>query len=349
LRQSNNFNALRLGAALLVLLSHSFPLAYGSDGAEPLFRISKGQTTLGHISVMIFFAVSGYLITGSFTRSRSPARFVVARVLRLYPALTVVLVVLAMGLGPLVTRLSLLQYFSTFTPYRYVAANLVFLFNDHLPGVFEHVPYARAVDGSLWTLHYEVVCYIAVLALGLMRVLRGPVVFGALVLCVIGEHFRLGGDYAALGLPFAAGALICLTDLPLRRDAALGCAVLCLVSLFSGGFSIVAGLFGAYLAVTIGASPARLIPDPAHKIGDLSYGTYVWAFPVQQLAASCLGSSVTWWGIAALSFVPTMVLGWLSWHLIESPILALKPRRSQGLATVGVNAEPDAKALRAEG
>ncbi|MGI4959456.1 MAG: acyltransferase family protein, partial [Janthinobacterium lividum] len=177
-KNQNNLNIIRLLAATGVLVSHSFPLISGSDSSEPLFIFSHGQTTIGHCAVIIFFAISGYLITTSYLKSQSKPRFVLARLLRLLPGLAAVLVVLAFLLGPQVSTLTMAGYFGSWAPYHYVLGNLslVAKFQDHLPSVFLDNPFAGAVNGSLWTLQYEVGCYGAVLLLGLVGALRWPVI-----------------------------------------------------------------------------------------------------------------------------------------------------------------------------
>jgi len=92
---NNNFNVLRLIAAFAVLISHSFILSDGMKINEPIYRLSQQQVTLGRIAVAVFFIVSGYLITGSYLRSRNPIQFLWARALRLLPALAATLIILA--------------------------------------------------------------------------------------------------------------------------------------------------------------------------------------------------------------------------------------------------------------
>src|SRR5215213_7952869 len=120
--RDNNFDTLRLVAALCVVISHSFPLSYGEAAAQPIFLLSHGQTTLGTISVYVFFVLSGFLITGSFER-QPPHQFVLARGLRLLPGLAVVLFILTFLVGPILTNIPLGEYFYSHKIYYYVAKN----------------------------------------------------------------------------------------------------------------------------------------------------------------------------------------------------------------------------------
>ena len=108
--RDNNFNLLRFVAAFLVLISHSFPLATGSGTSEPL-KTALG-IEFGHIAVDVFFITSGFLITGSLIRSKSAYKYIAARALRIYPALLIAVLFTVFILGPLITQVTLAEYFS---------------------------------------------------------------------------------------------------------------------------------------------------------------------------------------------------------------------------------------------
>lgn len=162
--KNNNFNLLRLIAAFAVLISHSYPLATGDGNAETLKKLIG--ITLGHISVDIFFITSGFLITASLLRSKSITDYILARLLRIYPALIASTILTAFILGPLVTSIKLPDYFS-YATFTYIIKNslLIFGVQFELPGVFINVPWKNAVNGSLWTLPYELKMYFYLLVI----------------------------------------------------------------------------------------------------------------------------------------------------------------------------------------
>src|SRR5262245_60637595 len=121
--RSNNFDTLRIVAALSVLWSHVFGLTIGPEANQPLESLSGEQMTLGDIGLAVFFVISGYLITQSFVQSRSMWRFVRARILRIMPGLVIVLILLGLIVGPLVTTAPLSEYFSSAGLYRYLILN----------------------------------------------------------------------------------------------------------------------------------------------------------------------------------------------------------------------------------
>ena len=335
-RPANNFDTLRILAALAVLFSHAFALTTGSDAAEPLFRLTGGEATCGGLAVCVFFIISGYLITGSFQRTHDPAAFIAARALRLYPALVVMLVVLALVAGPLLTTLPPGTYLNHPATLSHLAVNLSLLATQpSLPGVFETLPFPNSIDGSLWTLPHEVRCYAVVLLLGVTGVLdRGKFVALPAIALVLLAARRWAPDatpwfYTA----FAGGMALRIIRPPLNGWAALACAVLCLASIKLGGFRIATATLGAYAVLWLALAPRARLPNLARH-GDVSYGLYLWAFPVQQLTVHLLGTQGGWPLNIAVSLPITLVLAYLSWTCIEAPALRWKSRPV--LATVPV-------------
>ena len=332
LSRDNNFDALRILAAVAVLVSNSFPIAYGAAGVQPLAALSRGQTNLGTAAVLVFFVISGYLITQSFDRLPMPLRFLKARVLRIFPCLTVALVLTAGVLGAAVTPLSLAQYLIHFDTSQYVYGGLSLVWMQYdLPGVFEGNPAGAVVNGSLWTLYYEFLMCLAVLAFGTARLLNRRVALALWLGALVLSWHWVGGNYVAFGTPFLSGAVLYLwrDRVPLDWCSALLCMVALGGAMALGGFGFAFATFGAYLVLYLALAPSVRLPNLA-RWGNLSYGIYIFAWPVQQTVALLLGSAVTWYWNTALSLPAILALAWLSWHLVERPALSLK--RSQAVA-----------------
>ena len=172
--RQNNFDALRLAAAISVIFSHSFLIAEGTQNNEWLIRLTGNQSILGLPGVFVFFAISGFLVTQSFEQTPDPWRFLAKRSLRIFPGLFVATLLSAFVLGPLVTTLPLGAYLNRPEPYDYVFGNTLLNQTVHeLPGVsFVANPVGLEVNGSLCTLRLEFVMYLMVLALGMLRLLR---------------------------------------------------------------------------------------------------------------------------------------------------------------------------------
>ena len=315
---------MRLAAAWCVVFSHSFPLSYGASASQPFALLSHRQATLGTLAVYVFFVLSGYLITGSFGR-QSPHQFVLARGLRLIPGLALVLIALACVIGPFLTTVSMQDYFSSQEPYRFIVENLSLTsYTGRLPGVFEGNPFEGEVNGSLWTLHYEAGCYLLVFALGISGLLNRYVLSGLLAIALVCSWRYIGGPPAEFGSLFLGGAALYVWKPPLRFWIAAACSAVWVASLWTG-FRMVSAVFGAYVILYIGLSPSVRLPKMT-RWGDLSYGTYIWAFPVQQSVSFAFGAAITWYANFLISAPIILACALFSWHFVEGPALSLKSR-----------------------
>jgi len=327
----NNFDALRLLAAASVIFSHSFLIAEGTQKHEWLIRLTGNQSILGLCGVFVFFAISGFLITQSFEQTADPLRFLAKRALRIFPGLFVASLIAAFVLAPLVTTLEPCVFFSRPEPYRFVVGNtLLYQVVHELPGVmFVNNAAGLEVNGSMWTLRPEFIMYLMVLGLGVTRLLTLPVALLLLALGIACLHFEelkiLGGWGWTLGF-FAAGmALYKLraTRIFDNRVALLALAGLVL-SVPLRQFILLFPLFGCYLALWLALNP-RLPVIPATRFGDLSYGLYMYGWPVEEAVIWSLGGRALWWQVFAIALPATAAIAFLSWHLVERPALRLKP------------------------
>jgi peptidoglycan/LPS O-acetylase OafA/YrhL len=324
--RGNNFDTLRILAAVAVLVSHAVPIAHGENLPQPLVVFSHQQTDLGYVAVLVFFVISGYLITRSFDHNPSPLRFLQARALRIFPGLFVALVFTAAVLGATVTTLPLSRYYLHSDTIRYVGGGLSLHWLQHeLPGVFR-ANFTSTVNGSLWTLKFEFEMYLMVLALGVCRLLTRRIVLAlwlvALVLCWLD---RFGDEHVQFAAPFLGGAVLYLwrDRVPLDGRVALVCAAVVTASMPVGGFRPAFAAFGAYLVVYLAVAPAVRLPNLARR-GDLSYGIFILAWPIQQTAALLLGPAATWYWNIVLSLPVVLALAWLSWRFVEEPALRLR-------------------------
>lgn len=338
--RDNNLNLLRLAAASAVLVSHSFVLVSGEPASEPL-RATTGMTT-GSIAVDIFFIASGFLVTGSLLKSRSPVDFVWARILRIFPGLTVMLLLTTFGLGPLVTSIGIQDYFVNSQTYIYFikCATLITGVSYELPGVFELNPYRGAVNGSLWTMPHEILMYGILLCTWLIPSKFFPdhseILFKGFVLCstaisgaaAIYYHFRWGGAHTRLWLffMFFSGSSAHLLK---HRIYLSKVAFLCLsVIIILLGFTSKDLFFVAYaLGIWYGVIYLAYVPSGHirryNHVGDYSYGIYVYAFPIQQAIAALL-PNVSVCQMMLFSSSATLAMAIPSWHLIERKGIRLK-------------------------
>ena len=279
-----------------------------------------------------FFCLSGMLVAGSLERCPSLFGFLALRGIRIFPALAAEVIMSAFLLGPIVTTLPIRQYFSgpEFSAYM---LNVVGWVHFYLPGVFLHNPLPGMMNGQLWTVPYELRCYLALTALALFRLHRRRLWFLlaviALNLVFIADHLffpilETGVRGRILIICFLAGVTVHLyrDQITLKSSAALVSAILAMACFFTpvGAYGI--PFFVAYLVAYLGSrNPRRLW---ILGTGDYSYGIYLYAFPIQQTVA-WLGP---WTHSAAISlaiaFPATAAVAALSWHGLEKHALKLR-------------------------
>ncbi len=322
--RNNNFDLLRLAAAFAVLVSHSVPISYGSNDAEAIWRVSRQQATLGDLSVAVFFILSGYLVCKSWQDRPDFARFVVARALRLLPALAVMLAVTVFLMGPMLTTYSTRQYLSNAKTVDYFWGNLSLTsFTAGVPGIFNHNPLPGVMNGSLWTLPIEALCYGMILGLGLAGLLNRWLLLTVWAAGCVATVLWWGGPVVRFGTMFLAGSVLLAWQVPMRpRLAWISVAVLALAFVTSG-LRLALPTAGAYLVLYAGIAiaPIRLRPQ-----GDLSYGVYLWAFPIQQAVTQFLGPNAGAPLNVLISLPIVTGFAWMSWHWVERPALYLRSR-----------------------
>ncbi|WP_349742876.1 acyltransferase family protein [Roseateles cavernae] len=338
--RDNNFNLIRFLAATLVLVSHSFALSTGRADLEP-FRTQLGLS-LGDMAVCVFFAASGFLVTGSLLSRQSLKEFVLSRALRIYPGLWAALLLTVIFTGLCISTVSLMEFFATPLTWKYLANNALMLRSvEHfLPATFQDIPWPRAVNGSLWTLPLELRMYLVLAGLwllaGLLRLRNAPnfIRFCCLVLAVAGfaysasmaDPWAHGGRFFLLGGFFFTGAALRAFQgrIPMSATLAWFALLALIATALMGGriFCLGYALLMPYLVLA-----AAYLPDGGlrvfNRFGDYSYGIYIYAFFVQQACVHFfpgMGPYV----LMLLSFAVTLLLAICSWHAIESRAMGLK-------------------------
>lgn len=334
--RQNNYDFLRFLAAVMVIFSHAFPLSYGHEESEIFVVLTKGQLTLGRFSVIVFFVISGFLIAQSYDRTKSIIKFTKARALRILPGLAVAVLFTAFVIGrPIVTTLPLSDYFKNTGVYKYLANATLLSIPNRLPGVFTDNIFANAVNGSLWTLRFEIMCYIIIGVLGMLKLLKKftviPMFAATYVVFVIKPWETLLSNtayrLAYLSLFFFAGTLIYLyrDKIKLNKYIAISAFVITIVSVPLMMLKAVLPLTLSYLVFYF-AYHAKINLSNFAKHGDYSYGIYIYAFPVQQAVTHFVNSNNNLVNfIIALPI--TIILSILSWHLVEKKAMKLKNKQ----------------------
>jgi len=339
--RNNNFNLIRILAALAVLINHSFPLT----GLEEPFGQALGMTA-GTWAVDIFFLSSGFLVSASLLRRNSAIDYLISRIFRIFPALIVASFISAFIIGSYFTSYSLEHYLNDPETLAYFlkASTVIGGISMQLPGVFEDNPYPDAVNGSLWTIIYELKMYLLLLLvwsvskisiriMGKSLVLPKLRILVALMssvsgLILISDSFqqRPESHLCRFIFMFFTGVMFYLE----RRHIRLSPRIfwIALLSLIAAAFvdshlfMLAYCLSLAYLLFFLVYVPKGLIRK-FNDLGDYSYGVYIYAFPIQQSIVA-IAPEIQMPALAALSLMATMFCAVFSWHLIEFPLLRNK-------------------------
>lgn len=350
----NSIAFLRWLFAVLVVVDHSYPLGGFNHGQGPISPYTAGQASLGDVAVVGFFVLSGFLVTRSRERSASTLRYLWHRVLRIFPGFWVCLLVTAFVLAPIEWHAES-GHWSGFLglrangPLSYVRRDFLLTMHQWVIGpLLSGTPYAThggtaAWDGSLWTLIFEFRCYLlvaVVAALSATRAVRRRVYLLMLGLCAVAILVSLESpasvakvvpelhNFAFVRFLFAfllgATAYLYADRIPVTREAAAMAALVFVYTLHSGGLYIVGYAAFAYCVLFA----AVFVPIYRFdRYGDLSYGIYIYAFPIQMLLSAHDFQRFGAIAYIVTSIVLSTLVAAVSWHLVEKRALGLKDLR----------------------
>lgn len=334
-RPGDNLLLMRLLAAAAVIYGHSYAICGIAGASDHIARQNWGYGLYsGSIAVQVFFLISGFLVTAAWLRRPDPSFFLASRVLRIVPAYLACLILSALVLGAALTTLPLGDYYASAETWRYIRRNLVLTTEMAwtLPGVFTTNPLANTINGSIWTLPVEARVYAWLAVFGLLGLLdrRERLLYAAAILAValyaryplplmaMDEYLRLGGFFLAGSLFYRWRDLIPFHGALIPLLAAL--------SVFAHGSDWFMPLYATGLAYTtfwFAYGPKFLLAF--NRVGDYSYGVYLWGYPLQQLVAHWLPTP-TPTRITLLALPLALAAGIASWHCLEQPVLRLKSR-----------------------
>jgi peptidoglycan/LPS O-acetylase OafA/YrhL len=348
-QRANNFDCIRMFLAVLVIYSHSYVLATGSELREPLMLLTRGQVSGGHVAVDAFFIVSGFLITASFERSKSLFSYFKKRIFRIYPAFVIAMAISAVCVLPLSG--------GAFQKQSFLAILLDWIVQTahlrefHYVHAFANNPYSGWVNGSIWTILYEFFCYIGLAVLGLCGILRSNrALAGLLALSIVVSFISaingwLVGQHVARFAPMYLAGVVFYRfrhRIPLGNRWLLGAiALLAIAARLPHMLLLALPIAGSYLILAVAFHPA-LRAHGFGRFGDFSYGTYLYAFPIQQLVAQRLAPSVSPLTLFAVATPCTLVAAVCSWYGVERWFLRLahESKKTAEATVSGAEATP---------
>jgi peptidoglycan/LPS O-acetylase OafA/YrhL len=328
-RSNNNYNLIRLIAAILVIYGHSFILFPSNGYIDPVTIFLKDEYS-GSLSVEIFFFLSGIYISHSYSNSTTKLRFCIMRIFRIWPALIICIILTVFLVGPILTNLPLNSYFASTETWKYLIYNSTIAYQTAytLPGIFLDNFHTRALNGSLWTLPVEVRCYVILFISASLSFFEKPLlligVFVAAILLYLtkSEFFSVimtNTLSIKLLVFFMAGSISYLYKERIIINHKVfiilaGFTIISYLTFFLPAIFYVTMIYGV---LVFGVSKVALkFPLP----GDYSYGVYIYGFLVQQICQYYL-PGITSYPSMFITIPITLVLAIISWYCIEDPAM----------------------------
>ncbi|SAB69671.1 acyltransferase 3 [Enterobacter hormaechei] len=327
---NNNLDLVRILLAISVIYGHGYFMV-DNHGSRELLNQLFPFTYSGSLAVKVFFFISGMLVTNSLLKGSTATSFVISRFFRIMPAFVATIFITAFILGPILSTYDFGTYFSDPLLLDYIKSNPLTGVSYKLPGVFESNHLSVAVNGSLWTIPYEVRAYIGLLAL-YMIIGRNQkniaTIISILIICIpifdLNKYTFInfkGNDFKLVISCFSLGAIYAINQnkIPVNLHIPAG---LFIMHYFINDAMLSQTLF-FFSACTLCLWFSSLKHVKRIKVSnDISYGVYLWGFVVQQILASYLHD----YGLVvnqALSIIITIAVGYISFIYIEKPSMLI--------------------------
>jgi peptidoglycan/LPS O-acetylase OafA/YrhL len=347
--KKNAFDLLRLLLAACVMITHGI-LIGGYALQDPLMYFSKGQTDLAEFGVMGFFALSGFLIAASFERAGNIFVYLSHRALRILPGFWLCLVITAFVFAPAIFCLTgrALHDFK-FTGQD---SSLDFLINNwllkirqwNIKDVLSHSPYEQSLNGSLWSLYPELLCYGFTMLAGISGLFSKNKSLYLIIAVLFFSFFAINFSFSpgfgptiftlspALKLyaAYVAGTLVYVfrDHLVLDKRGTLFLAAFTLLLLRFGGFKLASPLLIAMNLINI----FQLFEFKVKY--DVSYGLYIYGFIIQQFLYTLIGNRLPPLLFITITLFASALAGTLSFLLVERPFMNLRKKADNILRSI---------------
>lgn len=331
-RNSNNITLLRHFAAFFVLITHSYGLT-NKINDEFLEKITGQSISLSRVGLIIFFFISGFLITQSLVSSSSIKQFLWKRFLRIYPALIVLMILTVFVLGPAFTELPVKKYFASSETWQFLLGTSLIRMRFVLPGVFN----VEGVNGSLWSLPIEFRLYLLLALLSVIGFIKKRRLFflfvflfliGALI--IVAGHlsvpfFAVISPYMFWGMYFLTGSFVFFIKDKIKLDYKILLALLALWYFTRNieTISVITELVAFSYFTLVMSFKTPVVFNKFFEQNDFSYSMYLYAFPLQQIFIYKYAeiSPIILSIVTCLALIPFC---WFSWNFVEKPTLKLK-------------------------
>lgn len=289
---------------------------------------------------MGFFGLSGFLVSGSYENTNNVFKFALKRFRRIFPGFWACLLVTAFLIGPIIGFLNGISFkeyplLGDTGAVSYITNNFFISIKQHNIGsIIEKNAWPGSLNGSLWSLHPEIICYITLAILGLSGSFSKSKWLVFLIFFILGCFHLLITSFGTEIFPKSPSFLVFSKNTPyitaffagaciykirenltptLQNVAFLGLVIAMLIKF--GGFHVMSPFLIPMFLLLAGSLKQVSLSN------DLSYGVYIYSFPLQQLlySTSLLKDSVFLFCIC--SVVLSLIFAFLSWKIIEQPFL----------------------------
>lgn len=344
-KRNNSFDDIRFALACLVLFVHSYALLYGEDGGtDPFTVLTHYQLSPGTLAVYGFFVLSGFFMIQSLEANSSIWQYAKNRLLRIVPAFWLSLFLTSFVLAPILSQNTILFSLDAGSSLYFFLKSAVFqvfgaVWTIH--GVFPVNALVDNINGSMWTLKYEIFLYFLLpIMVFFMHGKRHLILYATVILTLLCIAFIMGNFILFMGLTVDDySKLLVLTNffysgvsLYLYRDVVIFSkrlmtilGVIFVLGLFLGNLKLITLLVFPYLIIGLGS---MLHTKWFSKTGDYSYGMYIYAFPVQQTLIHFFKMKLNAITLFLSSFIVTLFLSIISWHWFEKIILKMKHKKN---------------------
>ena len=320
--RSNNLNLVKFIAALFVIISHAYPLCKGAEYNDILSDLSRNSIAFGSLAVAIFFMSSGFFVTKSLLKSKDSKKYLHNRFIRIFPPLWFTLIVCILVCGLFFSTYSLGKYFLSSDFFKY-CLNFILIPIHNLPGVFMNNIYPGVINGPLWTLPIEFVCYLVLLLAYKLNLVNKKIykyVSLLVIVAFVGINLiplSIKGYIQPCFLFFWGSFYWIYRDKITMNNTYFLISLVAFVLLIVLGYGQVASfLFVRYLTLYI----AFCLPQCNNRLaslGNLSYDIYLCGWPIQQMVISLFGGSMLV-GMNILISIPLSILvGYITYSLVE--------------------------------
>lgn len=329
-KENNNFDIIRLLAAMMVIYGHSYAIS-PQEGKSDLVSNMINFDYSGSLAVKIFFFLSGLVVSNSLLNNKQISSFIFSRIFRILPGLILVVTVSTFLIGPLLSTDSISSYYSNGDTYTYFFRNIILQPQWFLPGVFDHNA-QTAFNGSLWTLPYEALAYALTLITFVIIGFENRKLATVIAIVVILDPFignkvifswvdAKNTEISLLAPCFSLGVLFSMWKDKISINKKLIISLWVLYYVFHSSPHVAILFYPAILTTFLYISSTPLLLKLKLPV-DISYGVYLWGWPVQQIFAQFYPDS----GVLLnqlLSMLASVLLGTISWFLVEKKFISI--------------------------